>query len=357
MSQSLDEYKINPINDMLIKYIDDLNNNYIRLNRDILKGKDEDDKDLMKCMKALNTLKKILTILSVYLSPILPFFCEKLHKSLENEGESVHLKYLPDINKYNISDTDIDMITYMLKVISMITLIRTENNVQLKKPLKNIQIYGEDHSLEILKKVENYIVTEGNILEVEYKKWEATKYEYKYQLNMKPVGQLFRDKRKDFEEYMLKVSQDELEKAYTGNTLYYGTYKIDKDLITIYQVIPENESSTHSLKCYKVKEDNLNKLKIKVNIEMDENTNELYIAKNIATSFQRLRKIGGFHVYDNLRLLMKNNKYSEIVKKHMEYIVKTTRVQVELIDKSIVHNFYKSMEINEVFCDMYLIQI
>ena len=90
---------------------------------------------------------------------------------------------------------------------------------------------------------------------------------------------------------------------------------------------------------------------------MDENTNELYIAKNIATSFQRLRKIGGFHVYDNLRLLMKNNKYSEIVKKHMEYIVKTTRVQVELIDRDITNNFYKSMEINEVLCDLYLIRI
>jgi isoleucyl-tRNA synthetase len=357
MSQSLDDYKINPISDMLIKYIDDLNNNYIRLNRDILKGKDEEDQDGMKCMKALNTLKKVLTILSVYLSPILPFFCEKLHKSLVNNGESVHLKRLPNINKYNIIDNDVEMITYMLKVISMITLIRTENNVQLKKPLKNIEIYGEDHSLEILKKVENYIVTEGNILEVEYKKWEATKYEYKYQLNMKPVGQLFRDKRKDFEEYMQKVSQDELERVYFGSTLYYGTYVINKDLITIYQAIPDNESSTHGLKCYKVKEDNLNKLKIKLNIEMDENTNELYIAKNIATTFQRLRKIGGFHVYDNLRLLMKNNKYSEIVKKHMEYIVKTTRVQVELIDRDITNNFYKSMEINEVLCDLYLIRI
>ena len=54
--------------------------------------------------------------------------------------------------------------------------------------------------------------------------------------------------------------------------------------------------------------------------------------------------------------MMKNNKYSEIVKKHMEYIVKTTRVQVELIDRDITNNFYKSMEINEVLCDLYLIQ-
>ena len=90
---------------------------------------------------------------------------------------------------------------------------------------------------------------------------------------------------------------------------------------------------------------------------MDSTTNELYIAKLIATNFQKLRRLGGFHVYDNLRLLMKNNKYSDIVKKHMEYIVKTTRVQVELVDQISMYSFYKNMEINEVLCDMYLIRI
>jgi isoleucyl-tRNA synthetase len=355
VTQSLNEYKINPINDILIKYINDLNNNYIRLNRDILKGKDEEDSNGMKCMKALSTLKKVLRILSVYLSPILPFFCEKLHKSLASDTEvSVHLKQIKDvqIDKYNIVDNDIEMITYMLNVIDMIHLIRTESNLQLKKPLKNIQIYGDESSLDLLNKVENYILSEGNILEVEWKKWEATRYEYKYQINMKTAGKLFREKRMHFEEYMQKVSQDELERIYFGSTMYYGTYTIDKELITVFQVIPDGEASS-----YKVKEDNINKLKIRLNIEMDENTNEMYIAKNIATSFQRLRKIGGFHVYDNLRLVMKNNKYSDIVKKHMEYIVKTTRVHVELIDKNISYDFYKNMEINEVLCDMYLIRI
>ena len=357
LSKSLNEYKINPIGDMLIKYINDLNNSYIRLNRDILKGKDEMDKDGMKCMMALSTLRKVLTILSVYLSPILPFFCEKIHQTLGNNVlfQSVHLtqvKYI-DINKYNLDDDDIDMISNMLNVIDMINQIRTENTVQLKKPLKNIQIYGDDARLEILKKVENYILTEGNILEIEYKKWEATKYEYKYQINMKKAGQQLRDKRKDFEEFMLKLEQPVLETIYNGSFLvHYGLHLVH-ELITVYQVIPDSEAST-----YKVKEDNINKLKIKLNLEMDENTNELYIAKNIATAFQRLRKIGGFHVYDNLRLVMKNNEYSSIIKKHMDYMVKTTCVTIELVDKPLgKSDFYKNLEVSDVLCDMYLIRV
>jgi len=102
----------------------------------------------------------------------------------------------------------------------------------------------------------------------------------------------------------------------------------------------------------------MNKLKIKLNLEMDENTNELYIAKNIATAFQRLRKIGGFHVYDNLRLVMKNNEYSSIIKKHMDYMVKTTCVTIELIDKPLVkYDFYKNLEVSDVLCDMYLVRV
>jgi len=258
-----------------------------------------------------------------------------------------------EINKYNKNDDDITMITNMLNLIEMVNQVRTENIIQLKKPLKNIQIYAEEQNLDILKKVEYYILSEGNILDIEYKKWESTKYEYKYQINLKTAGKLFRDKRKDFEDFMLKVEQSELERIYFGSSLFHGSYKINKELITVYQVIPDNESLN-----YKTKEDNLNKIKIKLNLEMDENTNELYIAKNIATSFQRLRKIGGFHVYDNLKLLMLNNQYSSLVKKHQEYIMKTTRVEVEVINEKLeIYDFYKQIEVNDVFCDLYLIRV
>jgi hypothetical protein len=90
---------------------------------------------------------------------------------------------------------------------------------------------------------------------------------------------------------------------------------------------------------------------------MDENTTELYIAKNIATMFQRLRKYGGFHVYDELRLVMKENTFKNLIKKHMDYIMKTTRVEIELVSNEIdVYDFNKIVEINEVDCNMYLIK-
>ena len=97
--------------------------------------------------------------------------------------ESVHLLNIKDVELKNYSDDDVDikMIDSMLNVIDMIRNIRDTNMIQLKKPLKQIIIYGEDSKLELLKKVENYILAEGNIIEnISWQNWEAPTYNYKY---------------------------------------------------------------------------------------------------------------------------------------------------------------------------------
>ena len=89
---------------------------------------------------------------------------------------------------------------------------------------------------------------------------------------------------------------------------------------------------------------------------MNQNTLELYTAKNIATSFQRIRKYGGYHVYDELRLIIKSSKFDEIIKKHMDYIMKTTRVKIEIVNDLITYDYKKDMEIDDDICEMYLIK-
>jgi hypothetical protein len=189
-------------------------------------------------------------------------------------------------------------------------------------------------------------------MEIEWKNWEATTYEYKYTINMKNAGSLFKGRRKDFEQFMTTISQENLENLYNGVSLLYETNKIDSNLVTVHQLIPTIQEDG-----YKISEDLSSKLKIKLNVLLDDITNELYIAKLIATTFQKLRKLGGFHVYDNLRLVMKTNKYKDIIMKHQEYIFKTTRVNIEIIDYiiNLKYDFYKEMNILDEVCDMYLI--
>jgi len=351
-SSSLNSYKINPINNILVKFIDNLNNNYIRLNRDILKGKE----GIENSQKSLSTLKKVLNIISIYLSPILPFLCENIFQQIGNKSKpSVHLLNINDFNiqKYNMKDIDIDMIETMLKVIDMIRSIRNTNNIQLKKPVKEIIIYGEEDNLNLLKKTESYIIKEGNILDISWEKWEATTYYYKYLINNKNAGTLFKSNIKVFEKFVSNLTQDILENLYNGGFTKFSInnedYLIGSDLIKILQTIPDDFNTD-----YKIKEDVNNKIKIKLNIKMDENTNELFIAKNIATTFQKLRKEGNYKVFDNLRLIIKENKFKDIITKHMEYIMKTTRCKIDILENIDLFDFYKTVEINEEVCEFYL---
>jgi valyl-tRNA synthetase len=242
------------------------------------------------------------------------------------------------------------MIHNLLMIVNMVRQIRNTNDIQLTKPLKNIIIYANDENRSLLQKVESYIMGEGNIMEIEWKNWEATTYEYKYTINMKAAGSQFKSRRKDFEQFMTTITQENLENFYNGISLLYETNTIDSNLVTVHQLIPTSQEDG-----YKISEDLSSKLKIKLNVLLDDTTNELYIAKLIATTFQKLRKLGGFHVYDNLRLVMKTNKYTFIVMKHQDYIFKTTRVNIEIIDDITTFNFYKEMNILDEVCNMYLI--
>jgi isoleucyl-tRNA synthetase len=260
----LNNYEINPLANLVINYIDQLNNNYIRLNRDVIKGKEDN------CLMALSTLKKVLNILSVYLSPILPFLCEKIYQNINKTLDSVHLQNVKSFNISNIYDEDIKMIDYMLKVVEMTRKIRNTFNLQLKMPLKKMIVYCDDSDL--IKSSENYILTECNLLEMEVSKWEASSYIYKYTINLKTAGKLLREKRKDFETFMTDQSQETLSDMFNGKVINFNDISVNSDLVTIHQVIPDESEPG-----FKVEEDIYNKLKIKLNIDADENTNELYL--------------------------------------------------------------------------------
>jgi isoleucyl-tRNA synthetase len=207
-SELLNSYKINPISYLLSNFINALNDSYIRLNRNVFKGKD----DIMETQMALSTLHNVLYILSVYLSPILPFLSETIYQELSIDSYekpiSVHLMNIKSINmdKYNVDDDDYKMIDFMFDIINMVRKVRSGLNIQVRRPLKLVQIFGDDDKIELLKKVESYITNEVNILDLEYKKWEATTYKYVYTINNSVAGKLFRQNKGNFEKFMKTVN-------------------------------------------------------------------------------------------------------------------------------------------------------
>ena len=366
----LNEYKINPISKIFLKFIDNLNNNYIRLNRDVIKGKNDDDIDKIKCQQALSTLCKVLYTLSIYVSPILPFLSEIIYQETRkyinyDTPISVHLTNILSLSFESIEDGDVIMINSMLNVIDMIRQIRNKNNIQVKRPLKNVSIYTDLDKLELLKKMEYYIINECNIIDIDYMIWESTKYKYVYEINFKVVGKIFRDKRVAFTKFISELDQLTLEKMFNGFEIMYNDIqltpelgketselvKVTSDLVRVFQVIDEKNDIN-----IKTEEDIINRIKVKVDIISDIYTEELFIAKRIATNFQLSRKYGGYHPYDSVRLIMDENEFTHIVIKYAEYINKITRTPIEITKEELSsYSYSKVFEIDGKPMKIYLI--
>ena len=352
----LNEYKINPISKIFLKFIDNLNNNYIRLNRDVIKGKNDDDIDKIKCQQALSTLCKVLYTLSIYVSPILPFLSEIIYQETRKYIKSdtpisVHLTNILSVSFESIEDDDVIMINSMLNVIDMIRQIRNKNNIQVKRPLKNVSIYTNLDKLEMLKKMEYYIINECNIIDIDYKILESTKYKYVYEINFKIVGKIFRDKRVAFEKFISELDQLTLEKMFNGFEIMYNDIQLTSDLVKVFQVIDEKNDIN-----IKIEEDIINRIKVKVDIISDIYTEELFIAKRIATNFQLSRKYGGYHPYDSVRLIMDENEFTNIVIKYSEYINKITRTPIEITKEELSsYSYCKVFEIDGKPMKIYII--
>lgn len=214
------------------------------MNRDVIKGKNDDDHDKIKCQQALSTLCQVLYILSIYVSPILPFLSEIIYQETRkyinyDTPISVHLTNILSVSFESIEDGDVIMINSMLNVIDMIRQIHNKNNIQVKRPLKNVSIYTDSDKLELLKNMEYYIINECNIIDIEYKIWESTKYKYVYEINFKIVGKIFRDKRGAFEKFISELDQLTLEKMFNGFEIMYNDIQLTSELVRIFQVIDE----------------------------------------------------------------------------------------------------------------------
>ncbi|HOY47187.1 MAG TPA: isoleucine--tRNA ligase [Alphaproteobacteria bacterium] len=129
--ESFDNYKPDIAIKELVRFLDILNNWYIRLNRERFWGEEQN---------AFDTLFTVIITLCKIIAPLAPFASEFIYRNL-NGGKSVHLESFPDvIGKQNIS-----LLESMRKVQSIVSTgkqIRENANLRNRLPLKSLKVAG-----------------------------------------------------------------------------------------------------------------------------------------------------------------------------------------------------------------------
>ena len=129
---ALDEYKPDAAIKEFVRFLDILNNWYIRRSRERFWDEDVD---------AFNTLHYVLTTVCKCLAPFAPFISEYIYKNLTG-AESVHLQSFPVA-----TDTDDAIVHDMRRVQSVVSVgkqLREQYKLRNRLPISKITIAGSD---------------------------------------------------------------------------------------------------------------------------------------------------------------------------------------------------------------------
>lgn len=168
VKQEMKAYRLYTVVPRLVKFVDNLTNWYVRMNRKRLKG----DGGKEDARAALETLFVVLFNMIQIMSPFCPFLCEFMYQKLKFllvddpsiRAESVHHLMLPEVQESFIDKEVERKIAGMQTVIEIGRLVRDRVTLPLKYPLQEIVVISRDEKvLHDVTTLEEFILSELNI--------------------------------------------------------------------------------------------------------------------------------------------------------------------------------------------------
>ncbi|KAL3138515.1 hypothetical protein ABBQ32_006299 [Trebouxia sp. C0010 RCD-2024] len=168
VTEEMNGYRLYTVVPVLVKFINNLTNIYVRYNRRRLKGSKGTEDTLM----ALVSLYDVLLTVCKVMSPFTPFFTEQMYQNLRRcqpQGEapeSVHYCDFPTAQEPYAGDAQIQLsVERMQTVIELSRTIREKKNRPLKNPLKELVVVHTDKDFlaDIEGELKEYVVEEVNV--------------------------------------------------------------------------------------------------------------------------------------------------------------------------------------------------
>lgn len=317
VNKNLEIYNITEATRSIEKFIDDLTNWYIRLNRKRF-WKGEMDKDKIS---AYFTLYETLLTLSKLIAPFAPFIAEDIYQTIKNSNskESVHLENYPAGEKSLIDEELERRMEFVKDLVELGRAARKKAQVKVRQPLRKIFVFTDkkeniDEFIELIK-------SELNIKEIEFINNEFRFVEIELKPNYETLGKRIGKYLKDFEMFLVN-EKDRIYKELKENG--YFIFKIDEieEKITTEDIIINKKPKGN----YSVEFDKDKTLIL--DLTLDENLKKEGWVREFLHFIQNLRKDSNFEVTDKIILGVKINEDKEkIIKEYEGYIKEEALVE------------------------------
>lgn len=324
IEEDINNYQLDFVIRKFKNFVEKLNNIYIRLNRERLKGKTDNP------LEPLQVLFTVLYNFILLLAPFAPFNSEFFYDNLKilllNYKQSIHFCSVPDMNYINIDKQLEQKINKMSDVINMIRTIRNKNMIQQKIPLKKVIICHENDNIrKDFKKIEKYILDESNVLEIQVE--NQTKYvKFNVKPIMKSIGKKYKKNAKEILSLLKEITSEDIHNFKINNKLKINEYILleeDLEIIPNIVTIQDYESIIE------------NDILVLVDISQNDEIIELYNIRVLGSEIQKLRKKAELHSWDKIKILYNsNNNFNTIINKHINVLKNKVLYDVVPIDNS-----------------------
>lgn len=356
VKKEMTKYRLYTVVPYLIKYIDNLTNWYVRMNRKRIKGED----GLQDCKNALTTLfLAIYTMVKTY-APFTPFLTEfmfqrlvnwvpselgdkseigrkfrnaynKSNKNVSEEfewQESVHYQMIPQ-PRDNLIDKNIEKaVSHMQSVIQLGRTARERRVIPTKYPLPEIVvIHQDDKVLEDILSLKSYILGELNV-----KKLTVTTDKKKYGVTLraepdhKILGARLKGEFKQIIQAIKDLSDEQLQKFVATKEIVVQNHKLEgEDLRLMFSFT--GPAAEQLSKQYEAHGEGY--LLILLDVTADEAMHNEGIAREIINRVQKLRKKAKLVPSDEAIVYYEiedtSSNLAKVIVSHKEFIENTTK--------------------------------
>tara|TARA_Y200000002_G_scaffold73650_1_gene57698 strand:+ start:325 stop:3441 length:3117 start_codon:yes stop_codon:yes gene_type:complete len=305
-------YKVVP---ELVKFIDEMTNTYIRLNRSRFwqSGMNADKQS------AYVTLFDICQELSQLMAPFCPFMSEHIFRELQVFADcpmqSVHLTSYPTADQKTIDQSLEHAVALMSDVIVLGRQKRNDTGIKIKTPLSRITIIHHDEKvLGSIKQLSDIIAKELNVKSIEFDQDDEKYIKYQAIPNAQVLGKQFGKDFKIINQTIRNLSHTKIRDIL--QTKYIAVNNINIDLDNIF------------IKCHPHSPDQVNSnnhIAILLDTTLSEALKQEGYAREFVSAIQKARKDAQLNVQDRIHVSYEAKQtITQFINAHQDYIQNET---------------------------------
>ncbi|MBQ0016007.1 MAG: isoleucine--tRNA ligase, partial [Bacteroidales bacterium] len=333
VEEALDDYEPTRAGRAIQEFVDAyLSNWYVRLcRRRFWKGDYTEDK-----VSAYQTLYTCLETLARLMSPIAPFFSDRLFMDLNSVTHrqqvlSVHHCAFPKVCKELINKDLEERMQLAQHICSMGLSLRKRRNLRVRQPLAKITIpVHSHHEQQQIEAVRNLICSELNVKDVEFLSADNNLLVKKIKANFKTLGPRYGKIMKALGNAIAGFTQEQISQLEND-----GSYQFDLEGQQVSLTLADVEIATQDIPGWVVA--NEGNLTVALDITLTDDLKAEGMARELVNRIQNIRK-EGFDVTDRISVKIESGAWNEAVEQFKSYIstevLATELVIVEHIDDS-----------------------